>query len=147
MSYLPMSWLAVADPVRLLCVSNRCQEVGSEDRRREKREDKCPFLENSGSEEDVLQILQYMATILGNYVKLSRIVCVLLVWLFDIVGLQRYHSCPIMLIFFLTLQYLLQILKIKLRLSTMNNLNSHLVFSVFISSNEEEVISKPCGPY
>uniref|UniRef100_A0A8C9YMW1 guanylate cyclase n=1 Tax=Sander lucioperca TaxID=283035 RepID=A0A8C9YMW1_SANLU len=43
----------------------RCQEVGSEARRREKREEKCPFLENSGSEEDVLQILQYMATILG----------------------------------------------------------------------------------
>ncbi|AWO99120.1 putative guanylate cyclase soluble subunit alpha-2 [Scophthalmus maximus] len=43
----------------------RCQEVGSEDRRREKREEKCPFLENSGSEEDILQILQYMATILG----------------------------------------------------------------------------------
>ncbi|KAM9318420.1 guanylate cyclase soluble subunit alpha-2 [Pholidichthys leucotaenia] len=37
----------------------RCQEVG-----REKRE-KCPFLENSGSEEDVLQILQDMAPILG----------------------------------------------------------------------------------
>uniref|UniRef100_A0A3Q4H6W7 guanylate cyclase n=1 Tax=Neolamprologus brichardi TaxID=32507 RepID=A0A3Q4H6W7_NEOBR len=31
----------------------------------ERREEKCPFLENSGSEEDVLQILQYMATILG----------------------------------------------------------------------------------
>ncbi|XP_018543422.1 guanylate cyclase soluble subunit alpha-2 isoform X1 [Lates calcarifer] len=43
----------------------RCQEVGSEERRLEKREEKCPFLENSGSEEDVLQILQYMATILG----------------------------------------------------------------------------------
>ncbi|XP_060929749.1 guanylate cyclase soluble subunit alpha-2 [Limanda limanda] len=43
----------------------RCQEVCSEERRREKKEEKCPFLENSGSEEDVLQILQYMATILG----------------------------------------------------------------------------------
>ncbi|XP_029027550.1 LOW QUALITY PROTEIN: guanylate cyclase soluble subunit alpha-2 [Betta splendens] len=42
-----------------------CQEVGSEERRKETREEKCPFLENSGSEEDVLQILQYMATILG----------------------------------------------------------------------------------
>ena len=53
----------------LVCVFDRCQEVGSEERQREKREDKCPFLENSGSEEDVLQILQYMATILGKYVK------------------------------------------------------------------------------
>ncbi|XP_068612773.1 guanylate cyclase soluble subunit alpha-2-like [Brachionichthys hirsutus] len=43
----------------------RCREVGSEELRREKREDKCPFLENSDSEEDVLQILQYTATILG----------------------------------------------------------------------------------
>nr|XP_040037946.1 guanylate cyclase soluble subunit alpha-2 [Gasterosteus aculeatus aculeatus] len=43
----------------------RCQEVGNEERQRERREEKCPFLENSGSEEDVLQILQYMATILG----------------------------------------------------------------------------------
>ncbi|KAK1899658.1 Guanylate cyclase soluble subunit alpha-2 [Dissostichus eleginoides] len=43
----------------------RCQEVGSEERRKERRDEKCPFLENSGSEEDVLQILQYMATILG----------------------------------------------------------------------------------
>ncbi|KAG7226013.1 hypothetical protein INR49_018623 [Caranx melampygus] len=43
----------------------RCQEVDSKERQREKREEKCPFLENSGSEEDVLQILQYMATILG----------------------------------------------------------------------------------
>ncbi|CAL1570305.1 unnamed protein product [Knipowitschia caucasica] len=40
----------------------RCQ--GAEEKRKEK-EDKCPFLENSGSEEDVLQILQYMATIMG----------------------------------------------------------------------------------
>lgn len=53
----------------LVCVFDRCQEVGSEERQREKREDKCPFLENSGSEEDVLQILQYMATILGKYMK------------------------------------------------------------------------------
>ncbi len=58
--------------VCLICVFDRCQEVGSEERRRERREDKCPFLENSGSEEDVLQILQYMATILGKYVKYSR---------------------------------------------------------------------------
>ncbi|XP_068565766.1 guanylate cyclase soluble subunit alpha-2 isoform X2 [Cebidichthys violaceus] len=43
----------------------RCQEVGNEERQRERRDEKCPFLENSGSEEDVLQILQYMATILG----------------------------------------------------------------------------------
>ncbi|KAM8904874.1 guanylate cyclase soluble subunit alpha-2 [Spinachia spinachia] len=43
----------------------RCQDVGNEERQRERREEKCPFLENSGSEEDVLQILQYMATILG----------------------------------------------------------------------------------
>ncbi|KAM9801455.1 guanylate cyclase soluble subunit alpha-2 [Neosynchiropus ocellatus] len=42
----------------------RCQDVGGEGGG-EKREEKCPFLENSGSEEDVLQILQYMATILG----------------------------------------------------------------------------------
>ncbi|XP_061781841.1 guanylate cyclase soluble subunit alpha-2 [Nerophis lumbriciformis] len=34
-------------------------------RQSESKEDKCPFLENSGSEEDVLQILNYMATILG----------------------------------------------------------------------------------
>lgn len=53
----------------LVCVFDRCQEVGSEERQREKREDKCPFLENSGSEEGVLQILQYMATILGKYMK------------------------------------------------------------------------------
>uniref|UniRef100_A0A8C6KK45 guanylate cyclase n=1 Tax=Nothobranchius furzeri TaxID=105023 RepID=A0A8C6KK45_NOTFU len=43
----------------------RCQKVESEERRREKKEEKCPFLESSGSEEDVLQILQYMGTILG----------------------------------------------------------------------------------
>ncbi|KAM4742793.1 LOW QUALITY PROTEIN: guanylate cyclase soluble subunit alpha-2 [Anableps anableps] len=43
----------------------RCQDVGSGERQHEKKEEKCPFLENSGSEEDVLQILQYMATILG----------------------------------------------------------------------------------
>ncbi|XP_071781879.1 guanylate cyclase soluble subunit alpha-2 [Centroberyx gerrardi] len=43
----------------------RCQEDGSEQRRRERREEKCPFLENSGSEEDISEILQYMATILG----------------------------------------------------------------------------------
>ncbi|XP_075905960.1 guanylate cyclase soluble subunit alpha-2 [Nelusetta ayraudi] len=42
----------------------RCHDVDSEERRRDKKEEKCPFLENSGSEEDVLQILQYMATIL-----------------------------------------------------------------------------------
>lgn len=48
---------------------HRCQDVGSEERQREKRGEKCPFLENSGSEEDVLQILQYMATILGKTVK------------------------------------------------------------------------------
>ncbi|XP_012714886.2 guanylate cyclase soluble subunit alpha-2 [Fundulus heteroclitus] len=43
----------------------RCQDVGGGERQHEKKEEKCPFLENSGSEEDVLQILQYMATILG----------------------------------------------------------------------------------
>ncbi|XP_026154306.1 guanylate cyclase soluble subunit alpha-2 isoform X2 [Mastacembelus armatus] len=43
----------------------RCKEVTSEDRQRERREEKCTFLESTGSEEDVLQILQYMATILG----------------------------------------------------------------------------------
>lgn len=52
-----------------LVLFDRCQEVGSEERRKERREEKCPFLENSGSEEDVLQILQYMATILGKYMK------------------------------------------------------------------------------
>lgn len=57
--------------VCLFCVFDRCQEVGSEERQREKREDKCPFLENSGSEEDILQILQYMATILGQYKEQS----------------------------------------------------------------------------
>lgn len=71
----------MAYPVCLVCVSDRCQEVGSEDRRREKREDKCPFLENSGSEEDVLQILQYMATILGKYVKLSKMCVCIIVYL------------------------------------------------------------------
>lgn len=46
----------------------RQQEIrchGIEEKRRDKKEEKCPFLENSGSEEDVLQILQYMATIMG----------------------------------------------------------------------------------
>ncbi|RVE64669.1 hypothetical protein OJAV_G00127980 [Oryzias javanicus] len=43
----------------------RCQEVKSAERQGEQAEEKCPFLESSGSEEDVLQILQYMATILG----------------------------------------------------------------------------------
>lgn len=65
-------WLLIsAYPVFVFVfyVFDRCQEVGSEDRRREKREDKCPFLENSGSEEDILQILQYMATILGKKMK------------------------------------------------------------------------------
>ncbi|KAM6946408.1 guanylate cyclase soluble subunit alpha-2 [Aplochiton taeniatus] len=40
----------------------RCREDGREDRR---TLEKCPFLENSGSEEDVSGILQYMATLLG----------------------------------------------------------------------------------
>ncbi|KAM4628172.1 guanylate cyclase soluble subunit alpha-2 [Polymixia lowei] len=40
----------------------RCREDGSEERR---TMEKCPFLENSGSEEDISGILQYMATILG----------------------------------------------------------------------------------
>ncbi|KAM9733330.1 guanylate cyclase soluble subunit alpha-2 [Menidia menidia] len=43
----------------------RCQDIGRGESRREKKDEKCPFLESSGSEEDVLQILQYMATILG----------------------------------------------------------------------------------
>lgn len=47
-------------------VFHRCHDVDSEERRRDKKEEKCPFLENSGSEEDVLQILQYMATILSK---------------------------------------------------------------------------------
>lgn len=56
-----------------LLFSDSCQEVGSgKEWQREKREDKCPFLENSGSEEDVLQILQYMATILGKCVKREK---------------------------------------------------------------------------
>lgn len=58
--------------VFLVCLSDRCQEVDSEEQQRKKREDKCPFLENSGSEEDVLQILQYMATILGKKIKESK---------------------------------------------------------------------------
>ncbi|KAF7662147.1 hypothetical protein LDENG_00243900 [Lucifuga dentata] len=44
----------------------RCHDVGSEEKHREKTEEKCPFLENSRSEEDFLQILQYMATMLGT---------------------------------------------------------------------------------
>lgn len=73
------TFLVLADLLANQCLScvcvfvfyvfDRCQEVGSEERRREKREDKCPFLENSGSEEDILQILQYMATILGKNMK------------------------------------------------------------------------------
>lgn len=57
---------------------DRCQEDGSDERRKEKKEEKCPFLENSGSEEDVLQILQYMATILGKHMKFSEtyVLCV-----------------------------------------------------------------------
>ncbi|XP_061638386.1 guanylate cyclase soluble subunit alpha-2 isoform X3 [Phyllopteryx taeniolatus] len=43
----------------------RFPDSGKEDRQRESKDEKCPFLENSGSEEDVLQILQYMGTILG----------------------------------------------------------------------------------
>uniref|UniRef100_A0A3Q3DHG9 guanylate cyclase n=1 Tax=Hippocampus comes TaxID=109280 RepID=A0A3Q3DHG9_HIPCM len=43
----------------------RQQEISQEDQRRDSTEEKCPFLENSGSEEGVLQILQYMATLLG----------------------------------------------------------------------------------
>ncbi|XP_003977131.1 guanylate cyclase soluble subunit alpha-2 isoform X1 [Takifugu rubripes] len=38
---------------------------GEDIQEREIKENKCVFLENSGSEEHVLQILQYMATILG----------------------------------------------------------------------------------
>lgn len=66
--YLLIFWL-ISECVFVFYVFDRCQEVGSEERRREKREDKCPFLENSGSEEDILQILQYMATILGKNIK------------------------------------------------------------------------------
>ncbi|KAM9811733.1 guanylate cyclase soluble subunit alpha-2 [Syngnathus typhle] len=43
----------------------RYQDSGKEDQQRESKDEKCPFLENSGSEEDVLQILHYMGTILG----------------------------------------------------------------------------------
>ncbi|XP_076002727.1 guanylate cyclase soluble subunit alpha-2 isoform X2 [Genypterus blacodes] len=43
----------------------RCQDVGSEETHKGRTEEKCPFLESSGSEEDVLQVLQYMATMLG----------------------------------------------------------------------------------
>ncbi|XP_077468518.1 guanylate cyclase soluble subunit alpha-2 isoform X1 [Stigmatopora argus] len=43
----------------------RCPDSGKEDLKKESKDEKCPFLENSGSEEDVLQILQYLATILG----------------------------------------------------------------------------------
>ncbi|KAM3875025.1 guanylate cyclase soluble subunit alpha-2 [Diretmus argenteus] len=43
----------------------RCQDDGSEQRCKERRGEKCPFLENSGSEEDISEIIQYMATILG----------------------------------------------------------------------------------
>ncbi|XP_054649299.1 guanylate cyclase soluble subunit alpha-2 isoform X2 [Dunckerocampus dactyliophorus] len=43
----------------------RCPDSGRGDRQCESKEEKCPFLENCGSEEGVLQILQYMATILG----------------------------------------------------------------------------------
>lgn len=68
---------------------DRCQEVASEERRRERREEKCPFLENSGSEEDVLQILQYMATILGKCVDYSTI-CVQK----EIVFIYFFYSCP-----------------------------------------------------
>lgn len=72
----------------LFCPFNRCQEVGSEERQKEKREEKCPFLENSGSEEGVLQILQYMATILGTYVKIS-------------VHVSFYtYRCPLVLVLF-----------------------------------------------
>lgn len=46
--------------------SFRCQDVGSEETHRGRTEEKCPFLESSGSEEDVLQVLQYMATMLGK---------------------------------------------------------------------------------
>lgn len=41
---------------------------GEDTQEQEIKENKCVFLENSGSEEHVLQILQYMATILGNCV-------------------------------------------------------------------------------
>ncbi|XP_067101782.1 guanylate cyclase soluble subunit alpha-2 [Osmerus mordax] len=41
---------------------NRCREDGREEQR---ALDKCPFMDNSGSEEDISGILQYMATLLG----------------------------------------------------------------------------------
>lgn len=50
-----------------LFVFYRCKDTNKQES--ENKEDKCLFLENSGSEDDVLQILQYMATILGNYAK------------------------------------------------------------------------------
>lgn len=68
-AYLLISELTMAYPVCFVCLSDRCQEAGNEERRKERRDEKCPFLENSGSEEDVLQILQYMATILGKLCK------------------------------------------------------------------------------
>ncbi|XP_051933720.1 guanylate cyclase soluble subunit alpha-2 [Hippocampus zosterae] len=43
----------------------RCPDSSQEDQRRDITEEKCPFLENCGSEEGVLQILQYTATLLG----------------------------------------------------------------------------------
>lgn len=49
-----------------LWVTHRCPDSSQEDQRRDSTEEKCPFLENSGSEEGVLQILQYMATLLGK---------------------------------------------------------------------------------
>lgn len=52
---------------KILFVFYRCKDTDKQER--ETKEDKCLFLENSGSEDDVLEILQYMATILGTYAK------------------------------------------------------------------------------
>lgn len=64
--YWSQGWLHIS--LFAFYVTHRCQDVGSGERQRERKEEKCPFRENSGSEEDVLQILQYMATILGRHV-------------------------------------------------------------------------------
>ena len=48
-----------------LCYSLRCREDGRGEEQRAL--DKCPFMDTSGSEEDISGILQYMATLLGQY--------------------------------------------------------------------------------
>ena len=46
-----------------LYLFQRCREDGSEERC---KLEKCPYLEKSGSEEDISGTLHYMATILGK---------------------------------------------------------------------------------